>query len=399
LKRKFENKRTAFIIIFLLLIFLSGLSYRLLFVNAVNFDNLHNGTAFGHDEYYYNKMAQNIVNYGVYGYMTDAEPNAYVTPGYPVFLASIYHVFGDDAVDVAKTVQAYLSAFSIILVFIIGKKLSGNAVGLIAALFVSFYPPLIFYSRFLLTETLYIFLFLVYYFALITAFKKEKKKYHFFAGLAFAATILVRPLIFFLLPLPYIYEFFASEKDKKGLLLKFTVFVFGFCLVMLPWWVRNLVTLNQFVLLCTQSNPFYYGIIENYSSLPQSENEMADGLRLIWRHLIERPVETIKWYIIGKINIIFGKQDYWEYPGYVYLKSVSLLHYFILVTGTIGVLLSIYKKEIRLLSIYIVLTIGFQLLFIPVGRYAVPIMPLFSICGAYVLCYLYRNVKGAPLKS
>lgn len=374
------------------LIVLIGLNYRLIFAYNIHFTNLHMGTQFGHDEYYYIKMAQNIVRHGVYGYMTDAAPNAYVTPGYPLFIAAVFSVFGDESVIYVKVIQAFLSTASILLVFLIGKRLSGKAAGLIAAAFAALYPPLVLYSRFLLTETLYVFIFLLYFLFQLIALDKESAKHHIFAGLLFAAAILVRPLIVVLLPLPYVYKFISAENCRNKVPVQFAAFLTGFVALMLPWWIRNIVTMKKFIFLCTQSNPFYYGIIKDYATLPPSCNEATDGIKLIINNLRTDPVETVKWYTIGKINMIFGNQDYWIQQGHVYLSSVGLLHYFILVSGTVGIFMAIFKKEIRLISLFTLLNTAFQLLFIPVERYAVPIMPMLSITGAYMLCYLFRKL-------
>jgi 4-amino-4-deoxy-L-arabinose transferase-like glycosyltransferase len=390
---KNKNALTFAVLIF---IFLISLSYRIIFVYNVNFTGLHMGTGLGHDEYYYNKTAANLIEHGVFGYMTDAVPNAYITPGYPLFLAAVYSVFGigESGILYAKLIQAFLSSFSVLLVFLIGKKISDTKVGIISAAFVSVYPPLVFYSRFLLTETLYIFLFLLYFYTQLSAFKKEGYFLHFASGVVFAAAILTRPLIFALMPLPYIYTFFRCKSGFRKTAFSFLIFLLGFILLMSPWWIRNIITMKKFILLCTQSNPFYYGIIENYAELPQSDNELIDGIRLILHYLKTKPVETVKWYTIGKINIIFGKQDYWIQQGHMYLSSVYMLHYLIFITGSIGVVMSLFVEKIRLISAYIVLNTMAQLLFIPVERYAVPLMPLFAICGAYILCHILRQCKN-----
>ncbi|MDR0406287.1 MAG: glycosyltransferase family 39 protein [Clostridiales bacterium] len=382
-------------------IVLAGLYYRLIFAYHVNFTNLHLGTELGHDEYYYSQMAVNLVERGVFGYMTDGEPNAYVTPGFPLFLALIYAVFGHGARSVlyVKIIQAVLSAISIFLVFLIGKKISDRLTGLIAAVMVAFYPPLIFYSRFLLTETLYIFMFLLYFLVQLTALEQKRLAPHFAAGLLAAGAILVRPLIFILLPLPYLYHYFTDKPGKRAALTRFGIFAAGFVTLMLPWWIRNCVTLRQFIFLCTQTNPFYYGIIENYTELPPTDNETADGIKLILKHLLTNPLGTVKWYTIGKINIIFGRQDYWIQQGKMYLASLHLLHFFIIVSGALGMLTAFFKKEIRLITLFLVLNVGFQLLFIPVERYAVPVVPLLAVCGAFMLRYLFRKpADGASIR-
>ncbi|MDD3766136.1 MAG: glycosyltransferase family 39 protein [Eubacteriales bacterium] len=385
----------------LLILFMAvGLYYRIVFAYNIHFENLHLGTQFGHDEYNYIQMAKNIVEKGVYGYMSDA-PNAYVTPAFPLFLAAFFYIWGagGQALLYAKLTQAVLSTISILLVFLIGRRLCASSVGLIAAFFTAFYPPLILYSRHLLTETLYIFFFLLYFLIQITAFGKKRMWRHFLAGFFMAAAILTRPMVFILAPLPYIYRYFSKRTLLGKTAKQFGVFLLGAAILMLPWLARNIITLGKFIILCTQSNPFYYGIIEDYTSLPPSDNETADGIRLILHLLKTQPVKTIKWYTIGKINAIFETQDYWLQNNYKYLSSARLLHHFIIVCGSLGVLMSVYIKELRLVSLFIVISVLVQLLFIPVPRYAIPLIPLFSICAGYVICFLFSRCREKDFKG
>lgn len=392
-------KKDGVFLVVLAIIILIGFYYRMYFAFNIHYTNLHNGSEFGHDEYNYNRMAINLVEKGVYGYMTEGrEPNAYVTPGYPLFLAGIYLICGKPSVLGVKIVQAVLSAISILLVFLIGKKLANRWVGIISAFFVALYPPLILYSRHLLTETLYIFFFLLYFLVALYAMQKEKWGWHFLAGFTAAAAILVRPLIFILLPLPYIFKYFF-KKDIKAVSKQFGVYILGFIVLMTPWWIRNIITMDRFILLCTQSNPFYYGIIPDYQNLPVPKNEVVDGIKLIFNNLIHSPVQTIKWYTIGKINIIFGAQDYWLPEGMGNLTSLKLLHHWIIVTGAIGMAMSVFIKRLRFIAAYIVLNTGFQLMFIPTARYAVPLIPLIAICGAYMLWFLFSQCKSTTEPS
>lgn len=42
-----------------------------------------------HDSIYYDEMVRQLLETGVYAYK-DTEPNAQVTPGYPLFMAAVY---------------------------------------------------------------------------------------------------------------------------------------------------------------------------------------------------------------------------------------------------------------------------------------------------------------------
>lgn len=395
------NKKNIAFAALLAIIVLTGFYYRILLVNNVHFTDLHQGTEFFHDEFNYVKMAEDLLRTGVYGYLSNGEPNAYVTPGYPLFLALIFSIFGFGVKSVlyVKYVQSVLSVLSIILVYLIGNKIANRYVGIFAAVLTAFYPPLVLYCRYLFTETLYIFLFLLYFLIQLIAIDKESLRLHFLSGFLIAAAILVRPLIFILAPLPYIYKYFTVKENKKAVLKQFSVFLSGFVLLMLPWWIRNIVTMHRFIFLCTQSNPFYYGILEDYNLLPPSDNETTDGIKLIIHNLITHPLATIKWYTIGKINIIFGKQDYYLPDDMGYMRSAFLLHYFIIICGAIGTVIALYIKEIRLISMFLVLNILFQLAFIPVARYSIPLIPLLSVIGAYMLWFLIKQCKEYKIRG
>ena len=393
-----ENKTkisSAAVLLLLATIVGVGFYYRLVHACDIKYTDLHLGTEFGHDEYNYLQMAINIVEKGVYGYLSEA-PNAYVTPAYPLFIALCFKIFGGSSPEVIfyiKIIQAALSAVSIILVFMIGKKLRGNCAGLIAAAFTALYPPLMLYSRYILTETLYIFLFLIYLLLQITALEKKHAAWHYISGIFMAAAVLTRPLIFVLIPLPYIYMQLIEKPQLSYTISRFAVFTVGVVTLMLPWWVRNFVEFGKFIPLCTQSNPFYYGIMENPNTLPPTTNETADGIKLILHSLRTKPLETLAWYTIGKINIIFETQDYWLQNNASPTSSFILLHNVITVCGTVGAAMSIFVKKLRLVSLFIFFIMLFQLLFIPVPRYAVPLIPLLSICGAYMLCYVFNQSK------
>jgi hypothetical protein len=213
----------------------------------------------------------------------------------------------------------------------------------------------------------------------------------------FAVAVLIRPMIFVLLPLPYIYLFIIKkDRTERRLVLKnFVFFVSAIILVMLPWWIRNLVTLNQFIPLATQGNPFYAGVVRDLSTLPPSDNEFMDGIRLFFTELFNRPLQTIKWFTIGKLEILFIHPDYWLPPGYTYLTGILRpLHMYIVALGSIGLLGGLFNKNLRMVSIYAVPYIMLSLLFIPVPRFALQYMPLLAIFAAFVIFRVFAVDKS-----
>ena len=78
---------------FLGLALLCGLTLLYCLVNILTIDRF--GTAYSPDEENYIDMARNLLEHGYYSYW-GGEPDAYVSPGYPVFLTLCMALFGTD---------------------------------------------------------------------------------------------------------------------------------------------------------------------------------------------------------------------------------------------------------------------------------------------------------------
>src|SRR5207245_11605013 len=86
----------------------------------------------------------------------DGMPTAVVTPGYPLFLTGL-HGLGMKSPQAVGFVQGLLGAATCVLVAMVGPYLGDARVGAIAGLLSSFYPHLIFWTGYVLTDTLFVF--------------------------------------------------------------------------------------------------------------------------------------------------------------------------------------------------------------------------------------------------
>jgi 4-amino-4-deoxy-L-arabinose transferase-like glycosyltransferase len=340
----------------------------------------------------YDITVRQFLTKGFLGYKSSTA-SAYVVPGYPLFLSLIYSIFGyipASPFTAVRLIQAFLSTASIYLIFLIGGKIGNNRIGIAAAFFAALYLPFIQSVSYILTETLYTFFFLSYLLIQIKAITSLTPALNIASGIAFAAAVLIRPTIFPLFALPYIYKY-ITIKDKK-VFKAFGFFSIGMTLALLPWWIRNCIVLGKFVLLSTGSgNPVFSGAFPyfNYSNLSQvyvlPPKQLAVGLNLIINGFLTQPVLYLKWFTVGKLSFIFGK------PWYIgqTLSSFLYLHHVIVVLGFTGALFAFVSKRFRLISLFVILLSLLQLMFIPDPRYAYPIMPLLMILAAYVLDYLF----------
>src|SRR3989338_8964042 len=109
----------------------------------------------------YDRIAFNLINGK--GYVENPDipfendfSIARVGPGYEIFLAGVYYIFGRHW-GIIWILQAIFHAFSALAVFLISKKIFGGVqrpiIGLSSAALVAFSPDLIVSSSMLLTET------------------------------------------------------------------------------------------------------------------------------------------------------------------------------------------------------------------------------------------------------
>ena len=119
------------------------------------------------DEQHYNKLALSILKRSEFswapGHLTAIRP-----PLYPAFLALVYKIFGPENYNAVRLVQIFLSLVSGLIVYSLAKKIfHEEKVALLAAAIFLFYPSLVIFNYLILTETLFIFLFLLALYLLV----------------------------------------------------------------------------------------------------------------------------------------------------------------------------------------------------------------------------------------
>lgn len=378
------------------LLFLIALLIRFKFVFGLNHPDLVT------DAFNYDVMTRQFLDKGFLGYMSD-KPNAYITPGYPFFLAAIYWIFGYKTASPllqVRIIQSIFGALTCIVVYFLGRKLKNKKTGFIAAFAYALYAPFAWSNTLILTESIYNFFFLLYFYLQIKILESKSRWQSFVCGLVFATAVLIRPLIFPLLVIPFLYQYFIASRRDKRVISIFLYTLAGVLLLMIPWWIRNVVVMDKFILLATQTgNPLIAGTFPYYENIDTSRynvpNQTIEGLRLILHGFLTQPLLYLKWFTIGKWNFIFSYPWYYVPVEFTFLRSIWLLHYWVIVLGWLGVLFSLVKNRLRLIGIWAVLLTGLQLLFVPEARYAYSILPLLMILMGYITDYLFFSSKEA----
>lgn len=197
------------------------------------------------DSTLYRGLADSLVGRGAYS--LDGTPTAFVTPGYPLFLAVLYVVSRSGLF--IGLVQAGLGAATVVALAAIAHRLAGRDAALATGIMAAFYPHLVFWTGYVLTETLYVFILSVALLAAARALESNRPlRRAAMAGALFGAASLVRPVALGFGIMLAVAGIFSTRYRVRVLLGLGTL-----TLVLAPWVARNAVVLDSPIITSTES--------------------------------------------------------------------------------------------------------------------------------------------------
>ena len=162
--------------------------------------------------------------------------NDWYMPLYPIYTYLLSSHLGIKIADI------FISSLTVILLYHLSKTIFLNEYAArFSAIVLAVYPFSIFYSISMLTESLFVFAYLlgVYYL--------YNRKY-ILSSLIFSLTILIKPILFFLIPLLFILiPKFLHNSSAKNILKTLTCYLFICAIIMTPWWIHNYQRYDNFV--------------------------------------------------------------------------------------------------------------------------------------------------------
>ncbi|HVJ07157.1 MAG TPA: glycosyltransferase family 39 protein [Acidisarcina sp.] len=189
---------------FLLLALLAGAALRLWFIHA--FPEIDG------DPLVYGDMAKNLLQHGIYG-RTMAEgiqPTLIRLPGYPLFLAACFRVFGMEHYHAVLYVQAAVDLLSCLLIAAFVRRISGERQAWIALYLAALCPFTANYTASAMPETLSIFC----------------------VALALYALALLRPVL--LQPATTLQPYAPDSRQRTALAIGLPAFAFSFAALLRP---------------------------------------------------------------------------------------------------------------------------------------------------------------------
>ncbi|WP_139993120.1 glycosyltransferase family 39 protein [Paenibacillus paridis] len=368
------------------------------------------------DEVGYNKMVLQLLHEGIYGYAPYAsseQPNAFTTPGYPLFLAGCYLVFGyaNDQPPIVQiqALQLLIQLLCALLMYRISNRLfEHSGISLFVMGCFLLHPTFILSPLFLLTETLYGFFFLLFVYFLVIAMQKGRLREYFWIGILFGVCILIRPTI-----VPFILILIAgiAVKHRRGgivqVLRPVCLVVAGFLLMLLPWWIRNVMSLHKIVWLAEQSgNPLLWGSFP-FTRRPAVDptEDPAEMGKMAYQRIINGFRSDfftyLSWYTWGKmmyfIQNIFPRLGFIT-ENLVIRMIIRTIHVAMALAGFAGLLKMLVHERRNgsylLLALLAFCSVVLYLPFSPTPRYFYPTLPLcFLGMGYLILCIQRRRRK------
>jgi 4-amino-4-deoxy-L-arabinose transferase-like glycosyltransferase len=190
------------------------------------------------DARHYRQLATSLATTGRYadasGRLVSLRP-----PLYPAIVATVYLGFGIENDDAIRALQAVVGLCTTCLIYRLGVIAYSRRVGLVAAVLVCFYPSLLGYENFILSESFFTFFLTAVTWLCFEAMQTQRRALLLAAGIALALAALTRSIMLLFAPLVAVWIYFSWEGSWRRRLGAALIPVAGFALLTTPWAVRN----------------------------------------------------------------------------------------------------------------------------------------------------------------
>jgi 4-amino-4-deoxy-L-arabinose transferase-like glycosyltransferase len=211
-------------------------------------------------------------------------PTTEKPPLYPALLA-LPSALGLDSVDAHRVVSCLLGTAGVVLIGLLGRRVGGDRIGLVAATVAALYPALWMLDASLRSESLYLPLI-----ALVLLLAYEQRP--ILLGIAIGLAALTRSEALLLLPLLLL---FAVPRGKR------IPVVLACAATLTPWLARNWITFDQPTSISTNEgglfagancdSAYYTHLIGTWACFPVNDPAWGENEAVISGHLRQRALD------------------------------------------------------------------------------------------------------------
>lgn len=352
------------------------------------------------DRHYVYGAIQFLKNGHIVGNMV-SEPTIISMPGTFMWLAALMKIFGytQTGLILIRACFCIMDCITLIGIYKFVKKILSEKVALIAAIFYAVGIPFVCVSNLFMSEPITVFGIVWFLYYAVIYCETRKDKYFLLLFLFYFIALLQRTTVAFIPVVVLVYYI------KKGFPIKLilTRCLYAGILVSVllsPWWYRNYLATGEFIPTTVGGDAFlggtyYFDSLEmedeltfdeariaftnpsdinpTYMRMQREEEYAKERIGAMWQ---QNKIELLKTYLIEKPYYSwYGTTRY----GLIYdISSATLdqVHRICLCLAGFGVLIGLYKKELRLgtiicMSVMIYYTI-FTAIFLPFAGYNFP---------------------------
>ena len=244
-------------LLFVVLLFVGAFAVRLGLVLVLR--DLHVGPVgvSSADDVEFNRLALNLARGA--GYVGDkGDPTSFRAPGWPLFLAAFYAVFGP-SYPMVYVLLCVLGALGCVLTYLLARELVAEGTARLAGVLAALYLPHAYFSCSFLSEALFVPQMLLGLWLFIKHLKRPSLLLLAASGLVLGWAALTRPFALLLMPLLWGVLSLNARQQRRALLVPALLFTAAFAVVIVPWTLRNQQAHGRFVLIATNGGSTFYG--------------------------------------------------------------------------------------------------------------------------------------------
>lgn len=331
-------------------------------------------------------------------------------PGYPLVLAGLRRLFGEDEISLIM-LQSAVGAAAAWLAWLLGREVFSPLAGLLAAAAVALAPWQIYFASVALTECWSAALLPAVVLCAVKAVKQRQRRWAFTAGLACAGLVYFHPG-FLGLPVAMLILAVAAPGRRQWILywsLAMSTFVAG----MGPWQLRNVGVFGRAVPTTTRLGvTLYDGLRPGADGSSDMSFEEADaragetrGLSELaydghyrgksWQAVCSDPPRVLR-LAAAKFRRLWSPVPNAEEGRAVTYRWASILAYVPMVAGALLATVVLLRRPavLLLLLVPVVWVTMVHLVMVGSVRYRVPIEPLLWVMAAASVAWVVQGETG-----